>query len=202
MCAFRICLVGIELVLIKYTLCFVFQVASLSPTASRSDVDPNVTSPDPMTSSIYGSLDQDLRSDAFESTSDSSFRSMPQSGLSSTTLGSFYSALGGSSTTSPVGSTSIGSESNRPKLSRASMEPPLPPRSPSDPPSPDHKCLLDVMSLELLDMDVYSAEWRRLEDCTFTQRDDLEFPSYVVQREVSSMGLAIGRFVCKTFIGS
>ena len=47
------------------------------------------------------------------------------------------------------------------------------------------RCLLDVMSVDMVDMDLYSAEWTSLKDGpSHTDRNHWVFPSYVVRKQV------------------
>ena len=60
----------------------------------------------------------------------------------------------------------------------------------------NHKCLLDAWSVELTEMDLFSAEWcSREEGEQETSSHDLVFPSYIVKREVCTVtdGYLCGR---------
>lgn len=145
-----------------------------SPSSSSNEERPSSLY-DPMKQSIYGSLDDDLRSEDFASP-------LETNGIvSRRSLGSFYSSISGAQPT-PV-STTIGPSSSKP----CSADPVCSSSSESvkEASSPVHGCLVDVMHLELSDMEVYSAEWKSADSPS--QIGDLSFPSYLIQRHTGRM---------------
>ena len=168
-----------------------------------------------MTSSVYGSLDEDWRSgelesfSGFESLVDSaSTVSIPSSDQTLSvdgqdqqqptqypaSLSSFFSAVSGGDSSCVSSSIGTANPSERTSSHRQGLPSPdstssrIPDypvlnHSQSDPLC--HKCLLDVMDVELYDMDLFSAEWKHRAQCEEgEEEDDLIFPSYVVRREV------------------
>ena len=139
-----------------------------------------------MTQSIYGSLEHDWRSS--DELVNSNCKVAPSDGSSTSTLSSFYSALG-----TPVTSTSM---SGFAAASSCHQKAPTSvPLIESEYPDPaNYKCLLDVMHVVLVDIDLYAAQWHNKECDTGSGTSDgtpiklepdvLEFPSYFVHREV------------------
>ena len=155
-----------------------------------------------MTQSTYGSLEQDSRSTVFESwdtfsesgQNDGANSSGMNSAVSS--LPSFCSSVGigfsgscsvstaigdqdhstpnqlGSSDTSTLGGNKTGLGADTRDMTASFL-------------AENHKCLLDVLSVELTEMDLFSAEWIDKDQYNDEDnKDDLLFPSYVVKREV------------------
>ena len=50
-----------------------------------------------------------------------------------------------------------------------------------------HRCLLDVMKVALMDIDLFSAEWKSKQEYSGGDKKDLVFPSYIVKREVREL---------------
>ena len=152
-----------------------------------------------MTQSTYGSLDDDSRSTLFETWdtfSEGSQNDMTDSGrlkMGNNSLPSFCSSVGVGFSRSGSVSTAIGDQKHStPNCSRSDMN-----IAGSSQPISDtmdmrasllaenHKCLLDVLSIELTEMDLFSAEWINKDKYNENEnKDDLVFPSYVVKREV------------------
>ena len=136
-----------------------------------------------MVDSVYGSLDDDLRSSelspallpSLSATAFGAFKpGMANLGVSS--LGGFFSA-GGCGLPKVTSNTGTSQDEVRPR-SRSCVS-----SSSVDTSPENHICLLDVMNIELMDIDVFSADWTQ-SGCDLAI-DDLEFPSYVVKRTVS-----------------
>ena len=159
--------------------------------------------PSPAHSDISLRSDMSMRSDSTLVGSASGLYAGP---TSSSSLGSFYSAMGSSPPlNSSLASAPVHTSSSEQLSDEGPKDgPPRPQTLPSVPStawqsallsqdsgsseSPAYKCLLDVMQIELTEMDLFSAEWTNAEDYKPKQHTnaDLEFPSYVVVRKVSS----------------
>jgi len=154
-----------------------------------------------MNRSVYGSLDEDLRSSA------SHEHSGDGSGSPSAVLSSFYSALGFSATASvsscivqPNGSSPCVSSSRMGSATyhSASVGSAYSAVSHANYVSDDcdvYACLLDVMHIELCDTEVYSACWKpKLLDGSQSADDNaasscLIFQSFIIERQVCPVSL-------------
>jgi len=152
---------------------------------------------DVMNQSVYGSLDTDWRfPPGATSPQIPQPKNSAQAHSNRNVLSSFYSAFG--SGTAVVASSSVGRSPADPKFttsytpttfhtttSGAGAGPALSARQESV----DYKCLLDVTHIQLVDMEVYSARWSPPsqppsgEEEITTSPSDLQFPSFVIQRE-------------------
>jgi len=149
-----------------------------------------------MNRSVYGSLDEDLRSSA------SHEHSGDGSGSPSAVLSSFYSALGVSATasvsscivqpngSSPCVSSSRMGTSTYHSVSAVSARSAVFHSNYSSDDCDVYACLLDVMHIELCDTEVYSACWKpRMLDASQstdgnTSSNCLVFQSFIIEREV------------------
>lgn len=157
---------------------------------------PPQTDLDPMTRSIYGSLEQDVRSEdpMTASSNPEVYDPTDQSGTDAVAGPSveFTSSQSGSMNTDLSQSSSSSSASPTRPLSAQQRRLMFQGRdrtlsSYQSGSLSGHVCLLDVMTLLLSDMDLFSAERvdKHLYDGTLTQ--DMEFPSCVVKRVVGCL---------------
>ncbi len=145
--------------------------------ASKSDSTLQ-TGSSSVSQSVYGSLDSDTTSPS------SVYKSFSNSDAGS--LNSFSSAIGGSPSAFSISSIG-GKPAQTPSVRRSQSQgfTGLDALSPINPVPENYKCLLEVMSIELVDIDLFSAEWRDLQDYFRNDRErDLIFSSFVVQRQV------------------
>lgn len=141
---------------------------------------------DPMTSSIYGNLDSDVRSEADEvgSSVDPGTPSLkgtsPASPMSSPGFNRYVSKTSPMSDVTVTGGHSGFSNIKTSDSGDVTME------------TETHRCLLDVLDVRLCDMDLFSAE--RVEKKQYKGKNlqqDLEFPSCVIQRQVCCMVIVL-----------
>ena len=156
---------------------------------SRSRTDTGAMSMSMMSASIYGSLDGDLRT--------TEMAPMIETGLINT-LNQQISSVGSDVNGQSIGD-SLHSSLNESERPSSPVDPPTPPPLPSfsigdtletnvattTDEGSSHICLVDVMSVELTDMEVYYAEW--VSSATERQTGDLAFPSYLIQRQPGKM---------------
>ncbi len=149
---------------------------SASHTATKS------TMSDSMSQSVYGSLDDDWRSNSLVSPQDTA--------SSSNSLFSFFSAMGSTPSSTPLDQTARSSTSSFPAAGQA-RTPHLSCQEVSSP--SEYKCLLDVMQVSLVDMDLFSAEWVSIDNYNPNiHQQQLSFPSFIIVRhQVSTSTTAV-----------